>query len=54
MTHDEPFQLILENAGDGVLVLLVIGKMYAKQRSIWGILLPHFVLGNMLVAFGFI
>ena len=36
------------------LLLLVIGKMYAKQRSIWGILLPHFVLGNMLVAFGFI
>ena len=38
----------------GTLLLLVIGKMYAKQRSIWGILLPHFVLGNMLVAFGFI
>ena len=38
----------------GTMLLLVIGTLYAKQRSIWGILLPHFVLGNALVVLGYI
>lgn len=37
-----------------IVLLLGIGMLYARQRSIWAICIPHYVLGTMLVVMGFI
>lgn len=38
----------------GAFVLLsIFGFIYKKQRSIWGLCIPHFVLGTMLEVLGF-
>ena len=37
-----------------IILLLAIGLIYARQRSIWAICIPHYVLGTMLVVMGFI
>lgn len=38
----------------GTFLLAAIGAMYIKQRSIWGILIPHYFLGTALVVLGFV
>lgn len=36
------------------ILLAAIGAMYMKQRSIWGILIPHYFLGTALVVLGYV
>lgn len=38
----------------GTVLLAAIGGIYIKQRSIWGILIPHYVLGTALVVLGYV
>ena len=34
------------------VLLLLFGFIYQKQRSIWGLYIPHFILGNMIEVLG--
>ena len=37
-----------------VALLSLFGLIYIKQRSIWGVCVPHYVLGLALLILGFV